>query len=180
MLKKEKVIESKKIFDGKIINVRLDTVETYCKKTASREIVEHPDGVGIVAIDENNRVCLVRQYRNPFDDFITEIPAGKAEKGENVKITAIRELSEETGYTAESMSYMGYAMVSPGFCSEKIHLFLARGLKKGECHFDEDEFLEMSMCDFKEAYKMVMDGQITDAKTIIGILKAKEILDIKL
>lgn len=176
MLKKEEIIASKTIYEGRIIDLRIDTVKTCNAKESVREIVQHPDGVGVVAIDDKNRICLVRQYRNPFDDFILEIPAGKVEKGEDVAVAAKRELEEETGYSAEEVKYMGYAMVSPGFCNERVHIFLATGLKEGKCHFDEDEYVEQEMYDLDEAFSMVMNSTINDAKTIIGILKAKEIL----
>lgn len=176
MLSKEKVIESESVYNGKIVMIRRDKVITCNNNISYREIVSHTGGVGIVALTDDNKVCFVKQYRSPFDDFIMEIPAGKLERDEEIESAAARELSEETGYTAEDMMYMGYIMVSPGYCTEKVHLYLARKLTAGECHFDADENLEIYKYDFDEAVKMVMSGEISDAKTVCGILKAKEIL----
>lgn len=176
MLKKEEVTQSKTIYEGRVVKLRLDNVVSCNNKTVLREIVEHPNGVGVVAIDNDNKIYLVRQYRNPFEDFILEIPAGKAEPGESAQETAKRELREETGYSAENMMYLGNILVSPGFCNEKVHIFLAQGLTKGQCDFDDDEYVELEVYDFDDAYKMVMEAKITDAKTVVGILKAKEIL----
>lgn len=179
MLNKEKIIKTESIYNGNILKVRRDMVIACSGKTASREIVMHNGGVGIVAITDDNKICLVKQYRNPIDDFLTEIPAGKLETGEDILEAAVRELKEETGYTAEEMIYMGHILVSPGYCTEKVHLYLARKLTAGNCNFDDDEELEILKYDFDEAVKMVLDGSLTDAKTVYAILKAKCILEEK-
>ncbi len=173
MLEKEKSVKSEKIYDGKIIKVRVDSVEVVQNgNMAIREIVEHPGGVGIAAVNDSGEICLVRQYRRPFDDFVTEIPAGKLEWGENHRDCGMRELREETGCSAESFIYLGGFYSSPGFCSEIIHLYLARGLTAGENDLDEDEFVETEWRRLDEAVKMVMDNEIKDAKTAVAILKA--------
>lgn len=176
MLKKECLVSSETIYDGKIITVKQERVLTPSGRETSRELVLHNGGVGIAAVDDSGRICLVRQYRRPFDDFVTEIPAGKLEAGEDVFEAAKRELKEETGYTAENYTYMHYCMSSPGFCSEKVYLYLATGLREGESCPDDDEFLEFFKVPLNEAYEMVMNGEINDGKSVAAILKAREIL----
>lgn len=173
MLEKEKLIKSEEIFKGKILRLRVDTVEvTQNGNCATREIVEHPGGVGIVALTDEGRVCMVRQYRRPFDEMTLEIPAGKLEWGEEHYSCGVRELSEETGYSAKEFVYLGEFYVTPGFCTEKIHIYLATGLSKGELHTDEDEFVEVYEYSFDELFDMIMSNEIKDAKTVIGIMKA--------
>lgn len=173
MLIKEKLIKSEDIFKGRIINVKVDTVEIAQNgNVATREIVEHPGGVGVVAITDEGKVCMVRQYRRPFDDMILEIPAGKLEWGEDHYDCGVRELEEETGYSAKEFVYLGMFYVSPGFCTEKIHIYLATGLTKGKTNPDEDEFVEIYEYSLDETMKMIMDNRLTDAKTVIGIMKA--------
>lgn len=166
----EKEISKEYFFKGKIINLRVDNVSLPNGETATREVVEHPGGVGIVALDGDD-ILLVRQYRRPYDELVLEIPAGKLNYGENHKECGIRELEEETGYKAGKFSYLGYNYPTPGFCNEKIHIYLAEDLKKGEMKLDDDEFLNVERHPFKKAVEMVMKGEIYDSKTIIGILK---------
>ncbi len=172
MLHKEKLVKSEKIFEGKIIRVKVDTVEiAQNKNIATREIVEHPGGVAIVAITNEGKVCLVKQYRRPFDDFLLEIPAGKLEWGEDHRQCGIRELREETGYSAEKFEYLGEHYLTPGFCNEKIHIYLAEGLTMGETDLDENEFTQVCEYTFDELYDMIMRNEIKDGKTVIGIMK---------
>ena len=121
---------------------------------------------------------MVRQFRYPFGRVITELPAGKLERGEDHRVCALRELEEETGYTPATLTYMGALLSSPGFTDEVLHMYLARGLKPGECHPDEDEFLERDRVPFGELVKEVMDGTIQDAKTVAAVLKAKVLLEL--
>ena len=172
MLKKEKLVKSEKIFEGRIINVKVDTVEVVQNgNITTRELVEHPGGVGIVAINDEGKVCLVKQYRRPFDEMILEVPAGKLEWGEDHRECGIRELREETGYSAKTFEYLGEFYVTPGFCNEKIHLYLAQGLSAGEKDLDENEFTELYEYSFEELIDMIMKNEIKDGKTVIGILK---------
>ncbi|MBR5236291.1 MAG: NUDIX hydrolase [Clostridia bacterium] len=173
----EKTIGTEPIFEGKIIKVRRDTVELPNGGQATREIVEHPGGVAVVALDENENVYMVRQYRHPFEKIILEIPAGKLDgPGEDVFDCCKRELEEETGLVAEKYDYLGAFMVSPGFCQEWIHIYLARSLSQGKAHLDPDEFLEVEKFSLSQLTDMIMAGEIEDGKTVIGILKARELM----
>ena len=138
---------------------------------ATRELVEHPGGVGIVAITDKDEIILVEQYRKPLDKAIYEIPAGKLDPGEHHRTCGIRELEEETGLSAKVFDYMGFIYPSPGFTDEVTHVYLAKELTQGETHPDDDEFLDVKKVPFDTALKMVMDGEINDAKSVFGILK---------
>ncbi len=179
MLEKEKCIESAYLYEGSVVRLRLETVEVQNGNTAKREIVEHCEGVCVVALGNEGEVYLVKQYRRPLDDFLLELPAGKKEAGEDSLVCAKRELKEETGLTAENYVYMGADYVSPGFCTEKIHIYLATGLQAGAAEPDGDEFVEVYTYTLEQLVAMVMDGSICDAKTVIGVLKAKRYLENK-
>ncbi len=172
----EKTISTEKIFEGKIVNLSVDTVTLPNGKTATRELIRHPGGVGIVAVDENRKVFVVKQYRKPFDKVITEIPAGKLEYGEEPLPAAVRELEEETGCKAEKMIPMGSFYSSPGFCDEKIYLYLATGLTMVGQHLDEDEFLNAEKRDLDELIDELKNNPEADGKTAIALLLAKQIL----
>lgn len=171
MIYEEKTVSTKKIFDGKIIKVRLDEVTMPDGRTAQREIVGHPGGVGVVALTDNNEIITVRQFRKPLEKAIYEIPAGKLDPGEEHRVCGMRELEEETGYRAESFEYLGFIYPSPGFTDEVTHIYLARGLYAGHVNPDPDEFLDIVKIPISEAARMVMDNEISDAKTVAGILK---------
>ena len=173
MLEKEKCLDAEVLYRGKVVQLRVETVQVQNGKTSKREIIEHCEGVCVVALDANNEIALVRQYRRPIDDFLLELPAGKKEAEEDSLTCAIRELKEETGLQAENYVYLGADYVSPGFCTEKIHVYLATGLTKGQAAPDEDEFVEVFTYPLDTLVKMVMDGEICDAKTAIGVLKTK-------
>ncbi len=164
-------------FKGRIVNMRVDTVSTPQGNTALREIVEHPGGVGIVALDSDNKVYMEWQYRRPFDSVIYEIPAGKLEKGEDPKESAVRELEEEVGLKAKNWVYLGPSYATPGFCTEILHVFLATDLYPGEINPDPDEVLEIEKVPLDVLVDMAMSGEIKDGKSIIGILKTKEYLN---
>ena len=171
----EKTLESEVLFEGRILRLRRDRVEVPGGNQAEREVVEHPGGVGIVPVDGEGRVTLVRQYRYPLGKTVLEIPAGKRDKGEHHRVTAQRELSEEVGAAAGKLTYLGYVYASPGFCDEAIHLYLAEELTFGDAHPDEDEFLERERVPFAKAVEMALDGTLDDAKTVAGILRAAHV-----
>ena len=175
---REKMISSQTIFEGKIIKVTLDQARLPDGSVAPREVVYHPGGVAVLALDEDNTVYLVKQYRYPIQQLLLELPAGKLDHGaeENVLLGAQRELSEETGLEAAQWTYLGYTLASPGFCDEALHMYLARGLTRKRQHLDEDEFLDVVTMPFGQLVEQVMDGTITDGKTVSTTLKVKVLL----
>lgn len=179
MLFEEKTMKSDKLYEGKLLNLRIDTVELPDKKYSKREIVEHPGGVGVIPLTHDNCIILVKQYRKAVERFLLEIPAGKLELNEEPRETGIRELKEETGLVAEKMDYLLEFYTSPGFSNEKIYLFLATGLVEGESDLDVGEFIEKEKYHIDDLIKMVERGEIIDSKTIIGINLAKKYLDNK-
>lgn len=172
----EKTLEQVSKFEGRVIHVHVDTVELPNGRTSTREIVNHPGGVGILALDENNNVLVVRQFRYAFGRTLLEIPAGKLEKGEDPYQAAMRELKEETGATCEKLQSLGEIFPTPGYCDEIIRLYLAQHLSWGEMHLDEDEFLTVSRVPFQNLVDQILAGEIRDAKTCAAILKAKLLL----
>ena len=173
---KEKEVSREYKFRGKIINLRLDNVLTPEGNIAEREIVEHPGGVGIVALTDENEVYMEWQYRRPYDDIVYEIPAGKLEAGEDPELCAKRELEEEIGLRAKNFVFLGDSYASPGFCTEILRLYLATDLYEGELHRDPDEILIVEKKPLNDLVDMAMNGEIKDGKTIIGILKTQEYL----
>lgn len=167
----EKQIRRETIYDGRILRVFRDTVLLPSGKEGIREVADHPGGVAIVAIDDNDCVLTVKQYRYVFSCVLEEIPAGKLERGEDPDAAALRELREETGAVPQRFSKLGRIIVSPGCYGEVLHLYLAEGLHFGEMSPDEDEFLEVCRTPFSVLYERVMRGEIEDAKTVCGILK---------
>ena len=173
----ERTLESRSIFEGKIVTLLVDQAELPDGKQASREVVLHPGGVAVLPLDEKGNVTLVQQYRYPFHQIILELPAGQAGRlAEPHETAARRELSEETGLEAEELTYLGCLLASPGFCNERLHLYLARGLSRAESHPDDDEFLNVVTMPFDRLLEQVMDGTIEDAKTVAGVLKTKVLL----
>ncbi len=170
----EKTITSEIKFEGKIINLRIEDVELPNGEVGYREFVDHPGGVGIVAITDENKMLMVKQYRKAVEKELLEIPAGKLEKGEDPLECGRRELEEETGYRAKELVYLGYLYPSPGFANETTHLYLAWDLEKGKINPDEDEFLDIFEISTEEIYSLIMKNEINDAKTIIGFFKALE------
>lgn len=168
----EKTLTSREVYRGRILRVREDTVRLPNGKTAEREVAEHPGGVGILALDGGD-VLLVRQYRYAFSRVLTEIPAGKREPGEEPFVTAQRELCEEIGATAGKWTELGALIASPGCYGEVLYLYMAQELTFGDTHPDEDEFLDVVRMPFDRAVELCMTGELTDAKTVIALLKGK-------
>ena len=167
----EKKISSKLIYDGKILRLHVDTVELPNGKQGLREVADHPGGVAIVAIDNQGNLLTVKQYRYVFSRVVEEIPAGKLERGEDPRDAALRDLKEETGATPARFTDLGKLIVSPGAYGEVLYLYLAEGLDMGETSPDEDEFLDVIRTPFDEMVRRVLAGELSDAKTVAGILK---------
>ena len=176
MIAKEKTISSDRIYTGKVISLKVDTVEIENKGYQKREIVEHQGAVAIVALTDDDKVVLIKQFRKPIEQVIWEIPAGKLEIGETPKECAIRELKEETGYSAKNIKLIHKFFTSSGFSNQKIYIFLATGLTKGEHKIDENEIIKKNENYVNEARNMIIKNEIEDAKTAIGILLAKELI----
>ena len=164
------------VYDGKIVQLNLETASLPDGREAELEIVRHPGGAVIAAIDTNNRVCMIRQYRYAIDRWIWELPAGLLEAGEAPEKSARRELLEETGLSAGNWRSLGNMLSSPGFCDEYLHLFMATGLQQGETRHEENEFIEVHWLSLDEAVGMALSGEIDDAKTVAGLLRAAFIL----
>ena len=167
----EKTVSTERVYEGRVINFKVDTVTLPNGRTATRELVEHPGGVGVVAIDEDGCVLLVEQFRKPYEKMITEIPAGKLEKGEDPELCGRRELEEETGRRAASFEYLGECYPSVGYTNEIIRIYLAKGLTKTHQHLDDDEFLNVKKMPLSEMVEKIMRNEVADAKTVMGVLK---------
>lgn len=162
------------IYDGKIIRLRVDQALLPNGRTATREVVEHNGGVCIAALTGEEELLFVRQFRYPYQQVVTELPAGKLEKGEDPFQAGQRELTEETGASAAEYYHLGQLYPSPGYCGEIITLYLATGLEYGKMNPDEDEFLEVERIPLAEAVEMVLRGELPDAKTQTAVLKVSE------
>lgn len=173
----EKQLKAEYAFKGKIFNARVDEALMPDGRTAVREVVEHNGGVMVAPLDSDGNLYFVDQFRYPYFEVVTELPAGKLEKGEDPYEAGIRELKEETGMTAEKIISLGKLYPSPGYCGEIIHLYLATGLTYGEQSPDDDEFLEVKKIHISKAVEMVMNGELPDSKTQVGILKIARLLD---
>ena len=169
----EKKIISERIFDGKVLHVCVDRVQLPNGEEGVREIVLHRGAVAVIPVTDNEEVVCVRQYRYVHGQVLLEIPAGKLEEFDtDVREAALRELEEEIGARCENLAEMGVLYPTPAICSEKIHLFMATGLKFGETHPDDDEFLEIVRIPLKELVQMVMRGEVPDSKTQACVLRA--------
>ena len=169
----EKTLSSETIFDGRILHVRRDTVLLPNGHQSTREVVDHPGGVCVLALDDQERVLVVSQFRYPYGEVLRELPAGKLEYGEDPAQAAIRELREETGAVAGTFQPLGELYPSPGYCGEIIRMYLARDLSFGNTDPDEDEFLGLERVPFSQLVEQVLSGEIKDAKTIAAVLKVK-------
>jgi ADP-ribose pyrophosphatase len=165
----EKTLSTKKLYEGKIIDLHLNHVSLPNGGTSYREIVKHPGAVAVMAITKENKLVLVRQFRKALEKTIYEIPAGKLEIGEEIEGCAQRELQEETGYTAEKWEKVVGFYTSPGFADEYIHLFRASQLTLGATSPDHDEFVERVELTLEESIDKINSGEICDAKTIYAI-----------
>ena len=176
---RETRISSEDMFDGVILHVQRDTVALPSGAPAVREVIRHIGAVCVIPVTEDGQVIVERQYRYPIDRVITEIPAGKLDFREEDRLSAIqRELREETGYTAEEWVSLGDFYPAGAYSDEHITMYMARGLRPGKRHLDQDEFLDVMTVPLSELVEQVMSGEITDAKTQTAVLKAARILGI--
>ena len=163
------ITQTKRVHDGRVVKLRIDTLDVGGGRTVQREIVEHPGAIVVAALDEEGRVLMVRQYRHAAGETLLELPAGTREPGEDVLSTAQRELQEETGFSAADMRPAGGFFSAPGFCEEYLHLFIARKLVPQRLQGDEDEEIELEAVPLDEARRLILSGGIKDAKTIAGL-----------
>ena len=169
----EKTLDSKVVYDGKVMTVIRDDVEVSDGHKSFKEVVLHSGGVVIAAMKDDETILLVKQYRYPLKHVNIELPAGKLEKGENPDFAAKRELEEETGYCANDWTDLGFVYSSPGYSDEKLYLYKAENLEFTHCHPDEGEILEPLEIESDEVFKMINDGRIIDAKTLCALMKAQ-------
>ncbi|MDE5556397.1 MAG: NUDIX hydrolase [Ruminococcus sp.] len=174
----EKTITSETVYEGRIFTIVHDTAELENGESAVRDVLLHSGGVCIIPVTENNEIFMVKQFRYPFREVTTEIPAGKLEKGENHYDCGKRELLEETGCICTEYIYLGEIYPTPAYNTEIIHVYLAKGLEYEKQNLDPDEFLDVEKIPLTDALKLVMDGTIKDAKTQVAILKTARILGI--
>jgi ADP-ribose pyrophosphatase len=171
-----KLIKSEILYHGRIFDLIVEEVKDPSGKINKREIVEHNGGSVVVPLLNNGNVILVRQFRYPFKKFVLELPAGKLEPNEDALVAAKRELQEETGYTADKYQKLTSILTTPGFCSEVLHIYLATELSKSESgqNLDEGEQgLTVECLPFAKVIEMIESGEISDSKTIVGILLAE-------
>ncbi|TMN20738.1 NUDIX hydrolase [Lentibacillus cibarius] len=168
----EKTIRTEHIYDGKIVKLQVDDVRLPDGKTSKRELIRHAGAVGVIPITKDNKIVLVRQYRKPLEKSLVEIPAGKLEDGEDPRVTALRELEEETGYRADSLQFVTSFYTSPGFADEVMYLYLTKNIESVDdaAAADEDEFVERVELTLEEAKQYVNERKIHDAKTNYAIL----------
>ena len=173
MIINEKTISTEEIYSGKVLKIHVDTVELANGHVSTRELVDHPGGVGVIALDSDGMVYMVRQFRKPFGKPILEIPAGKLDKGENPENCGMRELREETGLVCNKLQSLGEFYPSVGYTNEVIYLYLATDFVQGQSNPDEDEFVDVEKIHIDTLFDMVMSGEIKDGKTVVAILKTK-------
>jgi len=176
MIFEEKTLETQRIYEGAILNLRRDKV-TVMDGTSYREIVEHNGGAVIAAVKEDGRMIMVKQFRKPAERVMLEVPAGKIDAGEAPVTAALRELKEETGYTAGQVKKLTQMYPSVGYSQEILHLFLCTRLEAGETAFDENEAIDIEEYDVDFLADMVMKGQIQDGKSQVAILMVKQLKD---
>lgn len=163
-------VRSERVYEGRFIALRVDTITLSDGATARRDVLEHPGAVAIVPIADNGEVVLVTQYRHAVGEWLLEIPAGTLEQGEDPDWCAARELEEETGYTASRMRRLFSMYMAPGYCTELLHVYVAEGLAQGQPHPDDDERIEVTRIPLTDIPDMIQNGRIRDAKTIAALM----------
>jgi ADP-ribose pyrophosphatase len=170
------ILDVRSIYSGRVIKLGVERVRLPNGNVAELEIVRHPGGAAVVALDELGRICLLRQFRHAAGGWIHELPAGKLDSGEAPLECARRELQEEAGRAARDWLSLGSYLSSPGVLTEVLHLFLARGLETVSATPEEHEVLEVEWLPLAEALEMAMDGRIRDGKTLVGLFRAERSL----
>ena len=170
----EKTLSTKRVYDGKVVFVDYDDIETADGHKSFREVIRHPGGVVIVA-EKDDKILLVKQFRYPLKSVSIELPAGKLEYGENPDDAAKRELEEETGYVAKTWKSLGYIFTTPGICDEKLYLYHAKDLTSTKPNPDEGEILQPLEYNIEEVFTMIKNGEINDSKTLCALLRAFKI-----
>ena len=169
----EKQLNSTNVFKGRLLDVYSDDIELPGGHKSKREYIKHVGAACVVPVDDDGNIVILKQFRYPFRRVLTEIPAGKLDSKEEPHLeAALRELKEETGYTAGKMIYLGEFLPTCAYSDEVIHMYLATELSKGEQKLDEDEFVDVEKMPLADAVKEIMNGNITDGKTQTAILKA--------
>ena len=164
------------LYRGEVVDLGLETVTLPNRQTLQLEVVRHPGGAAVVAVDDRNQVCLLRQYRHAAGGWLWELPAGKIDHPESPQQTAQRELQEEAGLAAGDWRSLGSFLSTPGFCDERIHLYLARTLSPVPADLHAHEVIEVHWLDYRQALEKARDGEIQDGKTLIGLLLAAPLL----
>lgn len=168
---KEKTLKSQILYEGKILNVYKDKVELENGKEDIREYVHNDGGVCVLALTENQEIIFVKQFRYPFKEVLYEIPGGRKEKEESFIQTGSRELKEETGYVSQDVNYFGYLYPTVAYCSEVIHMVLAKNCHYEKQCLDEGEFVEVVLIPVSKVKEMILKNEIKDAKTLVALLK---------
>lgn len=166
----------RRVYAGRVLDVDLEDAVLPNGVHTRLEIVRHPGGAAVVALDDAGRVCLLRQYRHAFGNWLCEAPAGRIDAGEAPAATAARELEEEAGLRAVRWTALGRMLATPGFCDEVVHLFLARDLTAVPARTEADELLEVRWLPFADAVAQAADGRIADGKTVVALLRAADLL----
>ena len=170
MIVEEKTLSSEMIYRGAILNLRKDKVTVKEGRTSYREIVEHDGGVIILGVTSEGMIPMIRQYRKPAGQVMFELPAGKLEKGEDPTDAALRELKEETGYTAGNIEYVVAFYPTVGYSEEVLHIFFATDLSAGDADPDENESIDIELYTPDELYEMINRGEMNDGKTMLALL----------
>ena len=171
-MSKFKLIKSDILFRGKVFDLKVDEIEYDSSgNTGRREVAVHPGGAVVVAVTNENKIVLVKQFRYPFQEWVLELPAGKLDDNEDPQICATRELTEETGYTADKVTKLGHIYTTPGFCNEILHIYLAENLTPGNHNREEgEEGMEVYEFTIDEIKEKIANGELVDAKSISGIM----------
>ncbi len=175
----EKTLESRRAFQGRLLRLDVDQVALPDGASAVREVVRHPGGVCVLPLHADGTVSVVRQFRYPYREVVTELPAGKLEPGEDPFDAIRRELSEETGFTAGQWREMGLFYPTPGYTDEVLHLYFARDLTPGPVHPDQGELLECGRVSLDQLVDQAMSGALKDGKTVALVLKVQRLLELE-